>query len=50
MRVYLTGFMGSGKSTLGKSLAAALSFSFIDLDSLIEEEEGLATLNRLPNV
>lgn len=42
MRVYLTGFMGSGKSTLGKSLATALSYRFIDLDSLIEEEEGLA--------
>jgi len=39
-RVYLTGFMGSGKSTVGPLLARALGFEFIDLDAVIEEKEG----------
>lgn len=37
--VYLTGFMGSGKSTVGKKLAAQLNYTFIDLDSYIEQQE-----------
>lgn len=41
MKIYLVGFMGSGKSTAGKKLAAALGFSFCDLDQLIESETGL---------
>ncbi len=39
-RVYLTGFMGSGKSTIGPILANALGYSFVDVDSAIEKEEG----------
>ncbi len=38
--VYIIGFMGSGKSTAGKKLAAALEWSFIDLDKRIEEHTG----------
>lgn len=38
-RVYITGFMGCGKTTAGKKLAEALSFSFIDLDLEIERKE-----------
>lgn len=38
-RVYITGFMGCGKTTAGKRLAAALDFSFIDLDFEIERKE-----------
>jgi shikimate kinase len=38
--VYLTGFMGSGKTTVGKKLAAQLNYTFIDLDSYIEKQEG----------
>ena len=34
--------MGSGKSTLGKRLSAALGCDFFDLDGIIEKEEGLA--------
>ena len=38
--VYIIGFMGSGKSTAGKKLAAALGWDFIDLDRKIEAEAG----------
>jgi len=38
--VYIIGFMGSGKSTAGKRLAATLGWSFIDLDRKIEEVAG----------
>jgi len=37
MRIYLVGFMGSGKSTLGRKLAKHLGLNFIDLDKYIEE-------------
>lgn len=37
MRIYLIGYMGSGKSTVGKELAQTLNLQFIDLDSYIEE-------------
>jgi len=37
MRIYLIGYMGSGKSTVGKGLAKALNLSFIDMDDYIEE-------------
>ena len=36
----LTGMMGVGKSTVGKSLAKKLSFKFIDIDKVIELREG----------
>jgi shikimate kinase len=39
-RVYLTGFMGSGKTTVGQMLARALKWQFIDLDQHIEKQEG----------
>ncbi len=38
MRIYLIGYMGSGKSTLGKELAGELGLSFIDLDKYIEKK------------
>ena len=38
--ICLTGFMGSGKSTVGKLLAKKLEFKFIDLDRVIELAEG----------
>ncbi|MGH9679493.1 MAG: shikimate kinase [Candidatus Acidiferrales bacterium] len=39
--VCLTGFMGSGKSTVGRLLAAQLAWHFIDLDTEIERTTGL---------
>lgn len=38
--IYLVGFMGSGKSTVGAILAERLGWSFIDLDAEIERAEG----------
>ena len=39
--VVLIGFMGSGKSTLGRALSKRLGLRFIDLDERIEQQEGL---------
>lgn len=38
--VYLCGFMGCGKSHIGRLLAKRLDRRFVDLDSYIEEKEG----------
>src|SRR4051812_8462078 len=38
--VWLVGMMGSGKSTVGKRLAARLDRPFVDLDERIETEAG----------
>nr|WP_068888956.1 shikimate kinase [Pedobacter panaciterrae] len=40
MKIFLIGFMGCGKSTLGKKLAAKLGYDFIDLDHVLENEVG----------
>ncbi|MBF8151303.1 AAA family ATPase [Winogradskyella sp. F6397] len=39
MIIILIGYMGSGKSTLGKELATRLNSSFLDLDDYISEKE-----------
>jgi shikimate kinase len=38
--IFLVGFMGAGKTTVGRVLAKKLSYEFRDLDSLIEAREG----------
>ena len=37
MRIYLVGYMGCGKSTIGRKVAEKLGISFVDLDKYIEE-------------
>lgn len=36
-RIFLIGYMGAGKTTLGRALAKELDIQFIDLDSYIEK-------------
>lgn len=38
--LHLTGFMGAGKTTVGRILAEKLGWSFVDLDALVEGREG----------
>lgn len=37
-KIFLTGFMGTGKSAVGRALANRLKWRFVDLDSLIERK------------
>ena len=37
IRIFLIGYMGAGKTTLGKAFARAMGLSFVDLDWYIEE-------------
>lgn len=39
VRVFLCGYMGSGKTTLGKSLASEMGLTFIDLDNFVEARQ-----------
>lgn len=41
MRIYLAGFMASGKSTVGPKLAERMGMAFVDLDDRIEAEAGM---------
>ena len=45
-RIVLTGFMGSGKTTVGPLVAARLGWRFVDVDDVIEAEAG-ATIAEL---
>jgi shikimate kinase len=49
MNIYLIGAMGSGKSTLGKKLAAKLGWAFRDTDAMIEAAEGMSVGNFFTN-
>lgn len=40
MRIYLTGFMGAGKTTVGRCLATRLGWPFLDLDEELERRGG----------
>ncbi|MEO6538347.1 MAG: shikimate kinase [Ferruginibacter sp.] len=44
MRIFLIGFMGSGKTHWGRLWAAARQLTFIDLDEEIEKQEGTISL------
>ncbi|MBR4101476.1 MAG: shikimate kinase [Oscillospiraceae bacterium] len=41
MTIYLCGFMGCGKSTVGTKLAKKLNCPFVDMDTYIEEQAGM---------
>ena len=40
--IFLIGFMGSGKTTLGRKLAARMQYEFIDLDHKLEQQVELS--------
>ncbi len=40
--IFLTGFMGAGKSTIGPLLARKLGWNFVEIDHAIESEAGLS--------
>lgn len=44
--IILIGYMGSGKSTVGRKAAKAVEYNFLDTDALIEKEEGM-TISKL---
>lgn len=42
MKIILLGYMGSGKTTIGKKLSKKLYVPFFDLDHYIEQKEGIS--------
>ncbi len=46
MTIFLCGFMGCGKSTIGEKLARRLEIPFVDMDTYIEEKAGM----RIPEI
>lgn len=47
-KIILLGYMGSGKSTVGKLLSKSINYNSLDLDKLIETEQGLS-INKIFN-
>ena len=43
--IFITGFMGTGKSTVAKHLASQLNYSFVDMDQLIEQQRGESVID-----
>lgn len=43
--LYLIGYMGCGKSTIGRKLAQRLELGFADTDALIEQREGASVVD-----
>lgn len=41
-KIYLIGFMGCGKSHIGKQLAHSLGWDFLDMDDFLEANEGMS--------
>lgn len=44
-RIFLAGFMGSGKTYWGKKWADASGFQFVDVDEIVEQEQGKTIAN-----
>lgn len=45
--IIITGFMGTGKTTVGKEVATRLQASFIDTDQIIEKSSGLSVASMI---
>lgn len=45
MLVYIVGYMGTGKTTIGQTISARLGYAFLDLDSFIEEKYKLTIVS-----
>lgn len=45
MRIYLIGFMGAGKSTMGRLAAASFDVPFFDTDQIIESQTGMSIMD-----
>jgi shikimate kinase len=48
-KIFLVGFMGCGKSFIGRRLADLLGFQFVDVDTLIENTEGVTIAQLFEN-
>lgn len=48
--LYLIGFMGAGKSTIARALAKKCPSKRIEMDQLIEEQQGMAITDILPHM
>lgn len=42
MAIFLVGYMGSGKSTIGQKLSENLKYNFVDMDAYIATKEGMS--------
>ena len=42
MKIYLVGFMGSGKTTVGRELSSRIDVPFFDLDELVQAAEKMS--------
>ena len=49
MKIYFTGFMGSGKSSVGLDFSKRMNLNYIDLDNYIENKEG-RSINTIFNI
>ena len=45
MNIYLVGYMGSGKSTIGRQLAGRIGYTHLDLDDFFEETYRISIMN-----
>jgi len=43
--IFITGFMGTGKSVVAQQLACKLKMEFIDMDRIIEERQGTSIVD-----
>ena len=49
INLYLVGMMGAGKSAVGRPLASALGYRFVDADTAIEQVAGRRRSCRRPS-